>query len=141
MRRPTRPIPARDASSRSEGPAREAEAYFDASLDRLVRAARAESCPVDSDAAWQRVVTGLAAREPGRRYGPAPLARAVFPVAAVACLLVLLEWQGARGRGTTGSETAPVRLAPAIWQEDVIAADPLDGATDALINTVWEATS
>jgi hypothetical protein len=140
MRRQTSPIPVDGASSPSEGPGTEREALFDTSLDGLVRAARAEGCPVNPEAAWRRIEAGLAAPAPGWWRLRGPLARVALAVGAAGCLLFFLGWHVAGGRNAPGATTHSVRLTPAIWRAEVIAADPLDGATDALINAVQEAT-
>jgi len=99
---------------------------------------------VNAEAAWRRVETGLAAAaadghvSPGRRHLAVPLARIALAAAAAGCLFFFLGWHF--GGSETDAKTGTVRITPAIWRAEVIAADPLDGATDALINAVQDAT-
>jgi hypothetical protein len=139
LRRKTKPTRIDGAFSPSEGTGTGHEATFEVSLDSLFRAARAEACPVDHEAAWQRIEASLSAPARVRRSVASPFARLSLVVAA-ACLVLFLGWQGMGRSRPPQPEAATIRLTPAIWHEEVIAADPLDGATDALIDAVQEAT-
>jgi hypothetical protein len=90
---------------------------------------------VDPKAAWRRVEAGLTA--PGRGRSALPRAQLALALAA-ACLIVVLGWNGARR--PRAPEATRSRISPALWQDEVVADDPLDGATEILIAAVQEAT-
>jgi hypothetical protein len=101
------------------------------SLRRLAADVRAETLPIDADAAWRRVEMGIARGERGahrltRRWAPA------MALIVIACALGLSLWSRTTRSGLPASELRPVRLDVALWETNLSAGPPLGDATREL---------